>query len=105
MLDRVVIDQASDEWQAGDITSWKERKTESVCVYKRVFVEKVIGREHEGVGDTYALYDPTSDRHSASGEHHCNLACYLRVPRQYHIVVHHCNEHTREGSTASITAN
>ena len=52
MLDRVVMDQASDEWQAGDITSWKERKTESVCVYKRVFVEKVIGREHEGVGDT-----------------------------------------------------
>lgn len=52
VLDRVVIDHASDEWQAGDITSWKERKTESVCVYKRVFVGKVIGREYEGVGDT-----------------------------------------------------
>ena len=52
-----------------------------------------------------ALHDPTSDRHSASGERHYNLACYLCMPRQYHIsVAHHCNEQTREGSTATITA-
>ncbi|KAF6240941.1 hypothetical protein HO173_000733 [Letharia columbiana] len=52
------------------------------------------------------LHNSPSNRHSASGERHYNLACYLCVPQPYHIdMVHHWNDVTRGGSTASITAN
>ena len=54
---------------------------------------------------SYALHGSTSNHHSASGERDYNLACCLHMPWQYHIVVHHCNDDTRGGSTASITAN
>ncbi|KAF6238836.1 hypothetical protein HO173_003343 [Letharia columbiana] len=47
------------------------------------------------------IHGSTSNHHSASGEHHCNLACH-----PYYInMVYHCNDVTRGGSTATITAN